>query len=170
MPRRGKSKKPPVRTGDAYVRLPLPSGVSVPMCFCGDPCKVDVSIEEDTYKQRYWMCANYAFDPTPHQIRIGLLTPPPLCDFEQWIDTEIKEEDKRYMEMCKKWEAERLERVEKRRQEEAAEKERHEEQQRLAAKRREEREWKLERARRAKAAMEENPDALRKEKWPRCMQ
>jgi len=34
------------------------------------------------------------------------------------------------MEMCKKWEAERLERVEKRRQEEASEKERHEEQQR----------------------------------------
>jgi len=40
MPRRGKSKKPPVRTGDAYVPLPLPSGVPVPMCFCGDPCKV----------------------------------------------------------------------------------------------------------------------------------
>ena len=75
------------------------------------------------------------------------------------------------MEMCKKWEAERLERVEKRRQEEAAEKEWHEEQQRrLVAKRREERERKLERARRAKAAMEENPDALRKGKWPRCTQ
>ena len=73
MPRRGKSKKPPVRTGDAFVRLPLPSGVPVPMCFCGDPCKVDVSVEEDTYRQRYWMCANYAFDPTPRQIRIGLL-------------------------------------------------------------------------------------------------
>ena len=75
------------------------------------------------------------------------------------------------MEMCKKWEAERLERVEKRRQEEAAEKERQEEQQRrLAAERREERERKLERARRAKAALEENPDALRKGKWPRCTQ
>ena len=35
---------------------------------------------------------------------------------------------------------------------------------------REEREKKLERARRAKAAMEENPDALRKGKWPRCTQ
>ena len=74
------------------------------------------------------------------------------------------------MEMCKKWEAERLERVEKRCQEEASEKEQHEEQQRrLAAERREERERKLERVRRAKAAMEENPDALRKGKWPRCM-
>ena len=35
---------------------------------------------------------------------------------------------------------------------------------------REEREKKLERARRAKAAMEENPDALRKGKWPCCTQ
>ena len=70
MPRRGKSKKSPVRTGDAYVRFPLPSGVPVPICFCGDTCKVDVSVEEE---QRYWMCANYAFDPTPRQIRIGLL-------------------------------------------------------------------------------------------------
>ena len=100
-----------------------------------------------------------------------LQTPPPLCYFEQWIDTMIKPEDKRYMELCKKWEAERLERVEKRRQEEAAEKERQEEQQRrLAAEHREERERKLERVHRAKAAMEENPDALRKRKWPRCTQ
>ena len=75
------------------------------------------------------------------------------------------------MEMCKKWEAERLARLEKRRHKKAAEKERQEEQQRrLAAERREERERKLERVRRAKAAMEENPDALRKGKWPRCTQ
>ena len=74
------------------------------------------------------------------------------------------------MEICKKWEAERLERVEKRRQEEAAEKERQEEQQRrLAAERREEREQKLECVSRAKEAIEENPDALRKGRWPRCM-
>ena len=99
-----------------------------------------------------------------------LQTPPPLCDFEQWIDTEIKE-DKRYMELCKKWEAERLERLEKRCQEEAAEKERQEEMERRhAAARRKEREKKLERVRRAKAALEENSDALRKGKWPRCMQ
>ncbi|KAG2535708.1 hypothetical protein PVAP13_9NG130119 [Panicum virgatum] len=76
MPRRGKSKKHPVRTGDAFVRLPLTSVVPVLMCFCGDPCKVHVSVEEDTYRQRYWMCANYAFDPSPRHIRIGLLTPP----------------------------------------------------------------------------------------------
>ena len=86
-----------------------------------------------------------------------LQTPPPLCDFEQWIDTTIKPEDKRYMELCKKWEAERLERLEKRRQEEAAEKERKQEMERRhAAARREEREKKLERVRHAKAALEEN--------------
>lgn len=41
---------------------------------------------------------------------------------------------------------------------------------RHAAELREEREKRLECVHRAKAAMEENPDALRKEKWPRCTQ
>jgi hypothetical protein len=35
---------------------------------------------------------------------------------------------------------------------------------------REEREKKVERVRRAKVAMEENPDAQKKGKWPRCTQ
>ena len=73
MPRRGKSGKPKVRVGNAYASLPLPSGVPVPMYFCSDPCKVGQSDEEDTYKQRYWMCANYAFDPPLRAIRIGLM-------------------------------------------------------------------------------------------------
>jgi len=73
MPRRGKSKKPPVRTGDAFVRLLLPSGVPVLMCFCGDPCKVAKYEEEETNNQRYWISENYAFDPTSHQIRIRFL-------------------------------------------------------------------------------------------------
>ena len=47
--------------------------------------------------------------------------------------------------------------MEKRRGEEAIEKEHKEEK-------------KLERARRAKTAMEENPDVLRKAKWPYCTQ
>jgi hypothetical protein len=51
-------------TGNAFDPLPLPSGVPVPMCFYGDPCKVAKSDEEDTYRQRYWKCANFAFDPT----------------------------------------------------------------------------------------------------------
>jgi len=54
---------------------------------------------------------------------------------------------------------------------EVAEKERKEEvERRLAAQRREGREQKLEHVRRAKAAMEENPDVLRKGMWPRCSQ
>ncbi|RLN06959.1 uncharacterized protein C2845_PM11G11570 [Panicum miliaceum] len=102
MPSRGKSSKQKVRTGNAFVPLPLPSGVPVSMCFCGDHCKIEKSDEEETYRQRYWMCANFAFDPTPHQIHIGLLTPPTLCDFEQWIDIEIVEEDNKYLQLTKK--------------------------------------------------------------------
>ncbi|CAN6337780.1 unnamed protein product [Urochloa humidicola] len=171
MPRRGKPSKPRSRVGNAYAKLPLSSGVPVPMCFCGDPCKVEKSAEDETYKLRYWMCANYAFEPTPHQIRIDLLTPPPLCDFEEWIDTEIKEEDKNWLEQLKKWTAEDKELLERRRATEAAEKERVAEMERRhAVEAREEREKKLKRVRRAKAAMEENPDALRKGKWPRCTQ
>jgi hypothetical protein len=94
-----------------------------------------------------------------------LQTPPPLCDFEQWIDTEIKEADIRLLQGLKEWDAERLEILEKRHGEEAAAKEhKEEEERRRVAACREEREKKLERVRRAKAAMEENPDAQKKEK------
>jgi hypothetical protein len=41
---------------------------------------------------------------------------------------------------------------------------------RRVAEYREEKEKKLECARRAKDAMDENPDAFRKGKWPRCTQ
>ena len=98
-------------------------------------------------------------------------TPPPLCDFEQWIDTEIKPEDKEWMQKLLQWEAEDKEMMEKRHREEALEKEHKEDEERsCVVSHREERERKLERAQRAKAAMEENPDAQRKEKWPRCTQ
>jgi hypothetical protein len=51
----------------------------------------------------------------------------------------------------------------------AAEQQRVDEQKmRRVAEYREEKEKKLERARRAEDAMEENPDAFRKGKWPRC--
>ena len=70
-----------------------------------------------------------------------------------------------------RWEAEDKEMIEKRRKEEAAEKEhKEEEERRRVAVYREEREKKLERARRAKTAMEENLDALRKGKWYHCNQ
>ena len=87
-------------------------------------------------------------------------TPPPLCDFEQWIDTEIKPEDKEWMQKLLRWEAEDKEMMEKRCGEKAAKKEHKEEKERRhVAAYREERKRKLERARRAKAAIEENPDA-----------
>jgi hypothetical protein len=73
------------------------------------------------------------------------------------------------LENLKKWDAEDKERMEKRRDELAAEQQREDEQEmRCVAKCREEKEKKLERACRAKEAMEENPDAFRKGKWPRC--
>ena len=70
-----------------------------------------------------------------------------------------------------RWEAEDKEMMKKRRGEEAAKKEhKEEEERRHVATYREEREKKLERAHRAKAAMEENPDTLRKGKRPCCTQ
>jgi len=75
------------------------------------------------------------------------------------------------MEYMLHWDAERKEMMEKRLREEAAENEhKEEEERRRVATNREEREKKLERAHRAKAAIEEDPDALRKGKWPRCTQ
>ena len=59
-----------------------------------------------------------------------LQTPPPLCDFEQWIDTEIKPKDKELMQKLLRWELEDKEMMEKRRREKAAEKEHKEEEKR----------------------------------------
>ena len=87
-------------------------------------------------------------------------TVPPLYDFEQWIDTEIKESNKQLLEGLKEWDAEVKERFEQRRRQEAIEKEHKEgEERRRVAAYRAEREKKLERVRRAKAAMEENLNA-----------
>jgi hypothetical protein len=71
----------------------------------------------------------------------------------------------------KEWDVEWKELLEKRRQQEAAEKERKKEvERRYAAHSSKKREQNLERVRRTKAAMEENHDALRKEKWPHFIQ
>ena len=51
-----------------------------------------------------------------------LQTPPLLCDFEQCIGTEIKPEDKEWMQKLLRWDAEDKEMMKKRRGEEAAEK------------------------------------------------
>ena len=75
------------------------------------------------------------------------------------------------MQKLLRWEAEDKEMMGKRHGEEAAKKEHKEkEERRRVAAYREEREKKLECARRANATMEENLDALRKGKWPRCTQ
>jgi hypothetical protein len=51
-------------TGNPYHPKPLPSGVPVPRCFCGSPCKVEISEDEKIYRQMYWMCSNFAWEPT----------------------------------------------------------------------------------------------------------
>ena len=58
-------------TGKSFDSLPLPSGVLVPICFYGDPYKVAKFDEEDTYRQRYWMCVNFMFESTLRQRRIN---------------------------------------------------------------------------------------------------
>nr|TKV94886.1 hypothetical protein SEVIR_9G325300v2 [Setaria viridis]TKV94887.1 hypothetical protein SEVIR_9G325300v2 [Setaria viridis]TKV94888.1 hypothetical protein SEVIR_9G325300v2 [Setaria viridis]TKV94889.1 hypothetical protein SEVIR_9G325300v2 [Setaria viridis]TKV94890.1 hypothetical protein SEVIR_9G325300v2 [Setaria viridis] len=117
------------------------------------------------------MCSNFEFEPTLRQCRINKLTPPPLCDFEQWINTDINPEDKEKIKDMLRWDAERKEMMEKSLREEPAEKEhKEEEEMRRVAAEREDRERKSEHARRAKAAIKENPSALRKGKWPRCTQ
>ncbi|XP_066382980.1 protein MNN4-like isoform X2 [Miscanthus floridulus] len=116
------------------------------------------SWKQGTHLLNLWPFALYAYFPNHHII-------------EKWINTEIKPEDKEWMQKLLRWEAEDKEVMEKRRREEAVKKEhKEEEERRHVAAYREEREKKLERARRAKTAMEENPNALRMRKWPRCTQ
>ena len=59
-----------------------------------------------------------------------LQTPPRLCDFEQWIDTEIKLEDKEWMQKLLRWKVEDKEMMEKRRGHEVEKKEHKEEEER----------------------------------------
>ena len=61
-----------------------------------------------------------------------MLHTPSLYDFEQWIDTEIKPEDKEWMQKLLLWEAEDKEMMEKRRGEEAAKEEHKEEEEKEA--------------------------------------
>ncbi|WVZ59269.1 hypothetical protein U9M48_009437 [Paspalum notatum var. saurae] len=153
-----------------YSRMAIPAGLVPPMCFCGDPCKLEMSDEEETFRRRYWMCANWAFDPPEKALMKGTIESPPLCDFEEWIDKEVKEKDREWFNELRDWNAKINAGIAARKEEEQRNECIAEEKRRAAAKRKAEREVKLARARRAKAALEENPDALRKEKWPRCTQ
>src|SRR6266542_939299 len=45
-------------------RVSVPEGVHVKMCLCGTPCRLMRSTDPGyTYGRRYWMCANYEYDP-----------------------------------------------------------------------------------------------------------
>ena len=45
-------------------RVSVPEGQHVKTCLCGTSCRLLESTELGyTYNRRYWMCANYEFDP-----------------------------------------------------------------------------------------------------------
>src|SRR6266540_7386689 len=49
-------------------RVSMPEGVHVKMCLCGTPCRLMRSTDSGyTYGRRYWMCANYEYDPSQHR-------------------------------------------------------------------------------------------------------
>lgn len=182
------------------VTVPVPRGINVPMCFCGDDCKlVQCKVLGDPYGMRFWMCNNYDHSPikpfgnvrpkvctsfsmcnlyfcslyvlTRHCAK----TPPALCDFMQWLDTEQAQADKDHVERTARSAAESWQQMlraqeeqEKRKAREEEVRARKEAAEREAAEAREaDRERKRERARRAKAA---GPEAIRKGKYPRCTQ
>ena len=102
-------------------------------------------------------------------------SPPPLCDFVQWFDTEQSQEAKDHVEREARWTAERWQRMlHEEQMEEKCKKDQEEIQKmieevecREAKEREADREKKRERARRAKEA---GPEAIRKGKYPLCTQ
>ena len=102
-------------------------------------------------------------------------TPPPLCDFVQWLDTEQSQQDKDHVERQARWAAQRWQRMlheeqmeEKRKKNQEEIQERIAEVERQKAEEREaDRVRKRKRARRAKKA---GSEAIRKGKYPRCTQ
>jgi hypothetical protein len=44
----------------------------VPECYCGDPCKMNVSGDYKTLWQRFWMCDNLAYDPEPGDTEVRI--------------------------------------------------------------------------------------------------
>ncbi|CAN6359045.1 unnamed protein product [Urochloa humidicola] len=158
------------------VTADVPEGVHVPMCFCGDLCKLMKSkVLGVYYGMRFFMCDNFEYDPPKVSGRMRPKTPPPLCDFFQWLDKEQSEEDKAYVEEEASSARVRWQRMmhdeqqeEKRKKDQEDIRKRMEDIERQEAQEREaERERKRERARRAKAA---GPEAIRKGKYPRCTQ
>uniref|UniRef100_A0A8I7B1K9 Uncharacterized protein n=1 Tax=Hordeum vulgare subsp. vulgare TaxID=112509 RepID=A0A8I7B1K9_HORVV len=69
----------------------LPRGVEAVRCSCGDLCKVkEVEDFPDWLGMKFFMCANYESDP-PESISAYIRppSPPPLCMYYRWIDTEM---------------------------------------------------------------------------------
>jgi hypothetical protein len=48
---------------------PKPEG-EPPECFCGDPCKMNVSRDYKTLWQRLWLSDNLAYDPEPRDTEV----------------------------------------------------------------------------------------------------
>jgi hypothetical protein len=48
---------------------PKPEG-EPPECFCGDPCKMNMSGDYKTMWQWFWMCDNLAYDPEPGDMEV----------------------------------------------------------------------------------------------------
>ncbi|CAN6338737.1 unnamed protein product [Urochloa humidicola] len=148
------------------VTVVVPEGVHVPMCFCGDLCKlVQSKVLGVYYGMRFFMCDNFDYDPPKLH---GSMRP-------KWLDTEQSAADKAHVEeQASAARARWLRMMHEDEQEEKRKKDREEickrveEVERQKAHEREaERERKRERARRAKAA---GPEAIRKGKYPRCTQ
>ena len=46
------------------VTVSVPKGMHIPMCFCGDSCKlVQCRVLGYRYDMRFFMCDNYEYDP-----------------------------------------------------------------------------------------------------------
>uniref|UniRef100_A0A8I6WF42 Uncharacterized protein n=1 Tax=Hordeum vulgare subsp. vulgare TaxID=112509 RepID=A0A8I6WF42_HORVV len=69
----------------------MPRGVEAVRCWCGDLCKVkEVTDFSDLLGMKFFMCANYEFDPAESiSAYIRSPSPPPLCMYYLWIDMEM---------------------------------------------------------------------------------
>ena len=101
----------------------VPQGVQVPMCFCGSLCKLMKSrvlggrlwqeilhVRELRVRPAQALRQGPGKDTTKHYQSLSLSdlvmtsnmiwgkTPPPLCDFVQWLDTEQSQQDKDHVE------------------------------------------------------------------------
>ena len=96
---------------------------------------------------------------------------PPLCDFEQWIDTDMTEEDKRMIAQWKKWDDDARQRHKEEREQDERQQERVLRDGACEAEEKAKREAERKRKReRVKHAKEAGPVAATKGKWPRCTQ